>query len=320
MCPQVETFSNVVELQNHIHRHSTNKQGFLVLGEGSNTIFTEDFTLPILRNKITGIKVTQTSDAYRVRVGGGENWHKLVSFCVNNDIGGLENLALIPGTVGAAPIQNIGAYGVEVETLIHSVEFYDTRTQTLSSFNREQCRFGYRDSIFKQQPEHQRIITHVEFALPKSYSLEHSYGPLQSLTEPSLRAIFDAVIAIRRQKLPNPDELGNAGSFFKNPSISKAHFETLKQNYSNIPGYDVDGGKVKVPAAWLIDYLGFKGKQLGNIACHVNQPLVLVNMGGGTGQDLLALARSIKQAVKDEFDISLENEVRLMGRDGALTL
>lgn len=298
---------------------------FLVMGEGSNTVFVDDYNSAVLLNKIKGIECSEDNQAYYLCVGAGENWHRLVSFCITNNIGGFENLALIPGTVGAAPIQNIGAYGVEIEKFIEKVEFLDTRTGKLACFSHKECEFAYRDSVFKRQAINSRIITRVFFTLPKQYLLETSYGPLTSLhetAEPTAKDVYDTVIAVRQSKLPNPDDLGNAGSFFKNPVISKAHFDKISAAHagSNIPHFSVGQTQVKVPAAWLIDQLGFKGKRLGDIGCHVHQPLVLVNYGQGKGSDLLLLARDIRQSVQADFEITLENEVRLIGKGGLIVL
>lgn len=300
---------------------------FLVLGEGSNTVFVDDFLSTIVLNEIKDIDIQQDATHYYLRVGAGENWHELVCLCVQKGIGGFENLALIPGTVGAAPIQNIGAYGVEIARFVESVEYLDTADHTIKKLSGDECEFAYRGSIFKYQALNSRIITHVNFSLPKQYELVCHYGPLQdlkgnSLTDDSLSAkeVFDEVIRIRRQKLPDVKELGNAGSFFKNPEISKTHFLTLQSKYGNMPFYEVDPLHVKIPAAWLIDYLGFKGQREGDIACHKNQALVLVNLGNGNGENLLALARNIRDSVQAHFDIKLENEVRLIGASGLIEL
>jgi len=260
-----------------------------------------------------------------------------------NHIGGFENLALIPGTVGAAPIQNIGAYGVEIERFIDKVEYFDRQSQSIRILNREECEFAYRDSVFKRQSLNARVITRVFFKLPKTYALETSYGPLNALESNNNSGgvtaldVFNTVINVRRNKLPDPAKLGNAGSFFKNPVIKKTHYERIARQAlsvkkaqaaslqstgptSAMPYYKVSADEVKVPAAWLIDYLDFKGKRVGDIACHINQPLVLLNCGEGVGKDLLILAREIKSKVKAHFDIELENEVRLIGQHGLITL
>lgn len=300
-------------------------KSFLVMGEGSNTVFVDDYSSAILLNKIKGIECSEDHQAHYLCVGAGENWHQLVVFCMANNIGGFENLALIPGTVGASPIQNIGAYGVEIEKFIEKVEFLDTRTGELAYFTHNKCEFAYRDSVFKRQALNARIITRVFFTLPKQYLLETSYGPLAGLheiAEPTAKDVYETVIAVRQSKLPNPDELGNAGSFFKNPVISKEHFDKISATNAEsvIPHFEAGEAQVKVPAAWLIDQLGFKGKRYGDIGCHVNQPLVLVNYGQGKGSDLLRLARDIKQSVQAHFDITLENEVRLVGKGGLIVL
>lgn len=293
---------------------------FLVLGEGSNTVFVDDYKHTVLLNRIRGIELVERHDSFHLRVGAGENWHHLVHYCMANNIGGFENLALIPGTVGATPIQNIGAYGVEIERFIETVEFLNTHSMELESFDHPQCEFAYRDSVFKRQTNNHRIITHVNFVLPKTYTLETSYGPLQQLASGSAKDIYEHVIHIRQSKLPNVQELGNAGSFFKNPVIGQRQFDSLRKCYPTMPFYHAEHEQVKIPAAWLIDQLGFKGKQVGAIACYSKQALVLVNMGGGTGSELLSLSRQIKQQVQDHFDIELENEVRLIGYEGLVAL
>lgn len=321
-CRQVMTIDSVDSLISCVELMNSTPtiDEFLVLGEGSNTVFVEDYPYPVLLNKIKGIALSEDESHYYLVVGAGENWHKLVTYCVGKDIGGFENLALIPGTVGASPIQNIGAYGVEIEKFIEKVEFWDTATQSIQCLAKNKCEFGYRDSIFKRQLQNSRIITRVYFKLSKNNEQVATYGPLANLVSPTIKDIYDAVVDLRQSKLPDPQVLGNAGSFFKNPVISISHFNRLKSKYEDIVSYPVDQDKIKVPAAWLIDRLGFKGKRIGNIACHVQQPLVLVNLGQGQGIDLLALAREIRNSVKIEFDIELENEVRLIGKEGLVNL
>ena len=293
---------------------------YLVLGQGSNTIFVEDYPFYVILNEIKGVTIHEAECEYLLSVGAGENWHELVSLCMRKGIGGFENLALIPGTVGAAPIQNIGAYGIEIEQFIDKVEFYDTQTSSVKYLLRSQCEFAYRDSIFKRQIKNHRIITRVFFRLPKVYKTQTSYGPLAQLSNLSMQKIYDEVVAIRQSKLPDPNVLGNAGSFFKNPVIEGIHYKRLQTNYPDMPCYPINEMQVKIPAAWLIDRLGFKGMRVGNIACHQNQALVLVNMGDGLGSDLLHLARQIQHSVKNKFAITLENEVRLMGNKGPVQL
>ncbi len=294
-------------------------QPLLFLGEGSNTIFVEDFEGCVLLNKLKGVHVSEDDEFYHLSVASGENWHELVVFCIERGINGFENLALIPGTVGAAPIQNIGAYGVEIERFIHSVEFYEIESGRMAYFNRKECEFAYRESRFKREAG-KRIITSVNFVLPKQYQLVTSYGPLAELKEASAQSIFKKVIEIRQQKLPDPSKLGNAGSFFKNPTISMSHFLDLQSRYPDIPHFSAPEGMIKIPAAWLIDTLGFKGVKQGDVGCHQHQALVLVNHGNAKGKDLIYLARDIKQQVANHFNIELENEVRLIGRDNAIEL
>ncbi len=296
------------------------KTPFIFLGEGSNTVFVDDFDGIVVLNKLTGISVFEDEGFFHINVASGENWHQFVKYCLKNKMYGLENLALIPGTVGAAPMQNIGAYGVEVNQFIHSVEFVDIDSKRMGYFNNKECEFGYRDSIFKQDRPGRRIITSVNFAIPKDYQACINYAPLNQLTDPTPQAIFDAVINIRQQKLPDPKVQGNAGSFFKNPVIDLPHYIHIQSVYPDIPHYPAPDGKIKVPAAWLIDQLGFKGHHIGNIACHANQPLVLVNTGEGNGNDLLNLAKQIKRKVLATFNIALHNEVQLIGKSGPVTL
>jgi UDP-N-acetylmuramate dehydrogenase len=320
-CNDIKTANSVDSLITCVDELSDN--AYIVLGEGSNTVFVEDYPETVLINKIIGIEYFEQSDAHKLVVGAGENWHQLVTYCVQRSIGGFENLALIPGTVGAAPIQNIGAYGVEIERFIEKVEFYERSSRQIKYFTREECEFGYRESIFKRQAANERIITRVFFSLPKQYSFKISYGPLASLQNEqtlSAKKIFDKVIEVRRQKLPDPAVMGNAGSFFKNPVITHKHFVSLQGRYPDMPHYLLDDAQVKIPAAWLIDTLGFKGKRSGNIICHTKQPLVIANCGKGLGKDVIELARSIKSAVNDAFNIELENEVRLIGTQGAISI
>ena len=293
---------------------------FWLLGEGSNCIFVDDFNGTVAVNRLQGISIEETSDAWQLTVASGENWHSLVTTCLAKGIYGFENLALIPGTVGAAPIQNIGAYGREVAEFIDAVDVYDMAQQKRFRLCQAECDFGYRDSVFKRAEHQSWFIEQVVFQLPKQNVLATHYGELSRLQNPTPQSIYDAVIAIRQQKLPDPRQLGNAGSFFKNPVISRAHFEQIQQTFGDIPHYPVGDTQVKVPAAWLIDQSGFKGKALGGTACHQHQPLVLVNQGGATGSDLLGLARDIRDTISERFSIVLENEVRLIGKEGLLAL
>jgi UDP-N-acetylmuramate dehydrogenase len=303
---------------------STLPTPFWLLGEGSNCVFVEDFQGTVIHIKNKGITLREEPEHFVLSVSAGENWHQLVVWCLQNNIFGFENLALIPGTAGAAPIQNIGAYGIEVERFIRSVEYICLESGESSGetkqLSRSECQFAYRDSIFKNQLSGRVIITKVNFALPKKWQGVTHYGELASLDNPDANAIFEQVVKIRRAKLPDPQIMGNAGSFFKNPVIDKVSFTHLQQKWPNVPHYAAGPGKVKIAAAWLIDSLGFKGKSLGGIRCHPQQALVLTNTGEGTGAQLLALAREIKRAVKAEFGIELENEVQLIAGNGLIKL
>lgn len=293
---------------------------YYLLGEGSNSIFLEDFTGTIVLNKLKGIKLQENDTEFCLSVASGEGWHELVEYTLSIGVFGFENLALIPGTVGAAPIQNIGAYGVEIEKFIESVEYYDIDLNTFNTIDREECDFGYRDSIFKKQLFNKAVITQVNFTMPKNKAVEQSYAPLNQLVEPTPFDIFNKVIEVRTDKLPNPKVLGNAGSFFKNPVVSKKIVDDIKSRFDTVPYFQLSEESFKVPAAWLIDQLGFKGKMHLGVKCHERQPLVLVNNGNGSGEGLLMLAREIKQSVFDTFAIELENEVRLVGNSGLIVL
>lgn len=291
-----------------------------IIGGGSNCVFVEDFDGTIVKNDIRG-RIASVGDSHvNLEVGAGENWHQLVVWCLDNGIYGLENLALIPGTVGAAPIQNIGAYGVEIASFIDYVAFYDFETRQLQRLRKEDCQFGYRESIFKRQLDGKMIIVEVGLCLPRVWQGVSHYGELAAMTNPSAKDIFNKVVEIRQAKLPDPEKLGNAGSFFKNPVISIGHYQELQEQWPEIPHYPVSEEQVKVPAAWLIDQLGFKGKTRNGIRCHPTQSLVLTNLGMGKGEDLLGLAREIRDSVQHSFAIELENEVRLVGKGGLISL
>jgi UDP-N-acetylmuramate dehydrogenase len=316
-CIEVLAFTDVSQLTTVLRQCA---KPFLILGGGSNTLFIEDFEGSVLRNSIMGIEHSENGSAHFLRVGAGENWHNLVLTCCYNGWHGMENLALIPGTVGAAPIQNIGAYGVEVSRFIARVEAIDCDSGERIVLTKDECQFGYRDSIFKHALRGRAVITHVNFCLPKHASVVSHYAELSALLDPSPETILEEVLKIRQAKLPDPAVLGNAGSFFKNPVVSRAHYEHLKHSYPLLPCYTVDQTQVKIPAAWLIDRLGFKGKQQRGVGCHTSQPLVLVNHGSATGDAVLSFARSIIDAVAAEFAITLEVEVQLVGAKGVMTL
>lgn len=292
----------------------------VILGEGSNTVFTEDYYGVIWQNCLSGITFTEDSDFHYITAASGENWHQLVSKCVSLSIGGFENLALIPGTVGAAPIQNIGAYGVEISSFISEVEYFDFQDKTLKTINAYNCQFGYRDSIFKHELRDVAFITKVMFSLPKRYEFVTHYGELSELENPSIDSIYEAVIRVRKNKLPDPHQVGNAGSFFKNPVVPLEVFESIQIQFPDIPHYPISDKYIKIPAAWLIDTLGFKGTIEDGIQCHPQQALVLTNYNNGTGRSLLNFANIIKSAVKAQFGIVLEHEVQLLGQTERIVL
>lgn len=294
-------------------------QSTYILGGGSNTIFLEDFDGHILINDMRGICHHETEDHHRLSVSGGESWHDFVTKCTDMGWYGLENLALIPGSVGASPIQNIGAYGVEVCEFITEVEYIDLTTGTQHTLPNTECQFGYRDSVFKHSLADTVLITKVHFALPKQWVPVCTYGELRELEKPTARKIYDKVIEIRRSKLPDPSILGNAGSFYKNPVVSHTQFNSLKAKWPVIPGFQVANG-VKIPAAWLIDQCGFKGKSKGGVRCHPTQPLVLTNTGKATGSDVISLAQDIIGEVYSKFSVLLEPEVRLVGKEGIISI
>ncbi|HHL52673.1 MAG TPA: UDP-N-acetylmuramate dehydrogenase [Flammeovirgaceae bacterium] len=290
----------------------------LVLGGGSNILFTRDYPGLVLVNKLQGIEIVEEDEASAlVAAASGVVWQDLVDFALQHNLGGIENLSLIPGTVGAAPIQNIGAYGVELKETFERLEAIELASGKQRLFERADCRFGYRDSIFKHEVRDRYLITRVYLRLRKQPAVNTSYGAIeevlrqQGITYPTIHDVSRAVISIRRSKLPDPAIIGNAGSFFKNPVINKAAFERLKRAYPAMLGYEA-GQKVKIPAAWLIEQCGWKGKRQGQVGVHSKQPLVLVNFGGGSGKEIAELARDIQQSVADKFDIVLEPEPRII--------
>lgn len=286
----------------------------LIVGGGSNMLLVNDFPGLILHIALMGIQYDEGSG--RVRVQAGENWHGFVNACMNNGFHGLENLALIPGTVGAAPVQNIGAYGVELEQFLVSVQVYDSRNGEFCQLNRDDCEFAYRDSLFKHEAGQGLIITEVELQLSRAFQPNTSYQALQTAlesSEPTPQQLLDTVCAIRSSKLPDPAVLGNAGSFFKNPVISNDKYKKLLEEFPELPSYPVaEEGLVKVPAAWLLDALGWKGKQRGPAAVHRDHALVLVNSGAASGEDIYLLAQEMSTSVLTRFGIALQPEVRIL--------
>ena len=292
------------------------KMPWRVLGGGSNVILPQILQGATLLMNITDQEIVASNDdATLIAVGGGVNWHQLVAWTLDNNFPGLENLALIPGTVGAAPIQNIGAYGIEVGDYIQSVEAFDTKINAFVTLENKACQFGYRDSYFKQNP-HRFIVTKVVFRIPKKWQAKIHYADLAKQftgdSNPSPEEIFLAVCKIRTHKLPDPKVIGNAGSFFQNPIIPNEQYETLLRRFPNLVSYPDAPGKRKLAAGWLIDQAGFKGQRMGNVGVYENQALVLVNHGGGTAQDIVGLAKCIQDKVHAEFGVSLEIEPNIL--------
>ena len=310
--------TNVSELQSVLSLNSYPNK--LILGGGSNMLLTKDFNGLVIHVNIKGIEiVNQDSDFVYVKANAGENWHEFVTWCMNNNYGGLENLSLIPGNVGTAPIQNIGAYGVELKDVFYTCEAINIKTCQATKFTNSQCNFDYRNSIFKQEAKGQYIIINVTFKLTKqNHKLHINYGTIASeleqmqITNPSIQDISKAIISIRESKLPNPKLIGNSGSFFKNPIISKSLHESLLLNFEDIPSYPISEKEVKIPAGWLIEKAGFKGKRFGDCGVHKNQALVLVNYKNATGNEVLELSKLIQKTIKRLFNITIEAEVNII--------
>jgi len=291
-----------------------------ILGGGSNMLLTKDIDKTVVHIGLKGIElISESRDEVVLKVGAGENWHQFVLYCIERGYGGLENLSLIPGNVGTAPVQNIGAYGVELKDTFESCEAMRIQTLEVDTFTGTQCEFGYRNSVFKNKLKGEYIITSVNFRLSKNnHKLSTSYGAIQeeldkhNIKTPTIKNVSDAVISIRQQKLPDPRELGNSGSFFKNPVIEETEFKKLQKQFPEIPFYTLDENKIKIPAGWLIDQAGLKGFRKGDAAVHKNQALVLVNYGDATGQEILALSKEIQDKIYKKYGIRLEPEVNVI--------
>ncbi len=296
------------------------KEKHFILGGGSNLLLTKNFDGLVIKVEIKGKEIVHEDEsAISLRVGSGENWHAFVMHCVDQNFGGLENLSLIPGTVGAAPMQNIGAYGVEIKKNILSVEAVEISTGDVRNFSNADCNFGYRESIFKQEAKDKFLISSVTLKLTKKdHQFNISYGAIDETLKVlgtktlSLKTISDAVIYIRSNKLPDPSRIGNAGSFFKNPSIPADLMDFIKKDFPSLPSYPSTNGLVKIPAGWLIEQCGWKGKTFDNIGVHQHQALVLVNYGGGEGEKIWELAMNIQASVKEKFNITLQPEVNVI--------
>lgn len=297
----------------------TEKDLFLLSG-GSNMLLTRDIEKLVVLINIKGISIDrENKNTVHLTVNSGENWHEFVLWCISQDYGGLENLSLIPGNVGTCPIQNIGAYGVEVKDTITKVEAIEIETSKLITFSNAECQFGYRNSIFKNEAKGKYIITSVSFELTKTnHQLNTSYGAIEvalqekNITNPTIKDVSDTVISIRKSKLPDPNEIGNSGSFFKNPVITTEQFLQLQKEYPVIPSYKISEATTKVPAGWLVEQCGFKGKRFGDAGVHEKQALVLVNYANASGLEIYNLAKSIQQTVFNKFKIDLEIEVNII--------
>ena len=311
------SFSSVNELKELISE--VKDKTLMILGGGSNVLFQRDFNGVILRNEIKGIELIEESDKNVIlKVGAGVVWHDFVLHSIKKNWAGIENLSLIPGSVGASPMQNIGAYGVEIKDVFESLEAIEIETGKLHTFSHEECQFGYRESVFKKQLKNKYVITSVTYKLSKSEKLNTSYGAIEeelkmrNITQPTIKDVSDAVISIRQSKLPDPKKIGNAGSFFKNPIIPTSQYIELQKRYEKIPSYKVDKENVKVPAGWLIDQSGWKGKTFGDFGVHKHQALVLVNYKNATGKQIYQLSEDIIQDVFNRYTIKLEREVNII--------
>lgn len=309
---------SVESLKEALNWANDQNEKVLILGGGSNILFTTDFEGLVIKIEIKGINLIEEDDDYfLVEVGAGENWHEFVKYALHQNWAGLENLSLIPGTVGASPMQNIGAYGVEIQEVFESLKALDRKSLKVQTFSKQECKFGYRESVFKHEYKDQFVICSVLFKLKKKPELNVEYGAIREvlkekgITQPTIQGISEAVIAIRSSKLPDPKEIGNAGSFFKNPTIGHDQFLELKSAYPEIPGYSTKEG-VKVPAGWLIEKAGWKGKRFGEVGVHSKQALVLVNYGNGQGEEIVKLSNQIRRSVKEMFRINLHPEVNFI--------
>lgn len=309
---------NIAELKTTLEQHPTEKK--FILGGGSNMLLTQDVDALVIHINLKGKKIIkEDEDFVWIEGQAGENWHEFVLWNIEQNFGGLENMSLIPGNVGTTPVQNIGAYGTEIKDTFVSCDAMNIKTQKMRTFTNAECRFGYRESIFKNEIKDQFIITSVVFKLTKrNHKINTSYGDIlaelekNNIATPGLKDVSNAVITIRQSKLPDPKELGNSGSFFKNPIILKSDFEKIHQKFPDMKYYEISETEVKVPAGWLIEQAGFKGKRFGNAGIHKNQALVLVNYGNASGQEILAVSKDIQKTVFDIFGIPIEVEVNVI--------
>ncbi len=294
-------------------------ENIFVLGGGSNVLFTNNFDGIIIKNELRGIQLfSEDENHFYVKAAAGESWHQLVMYCIANNYAGVENLSLIPGNVGASPMQNIGAYGRELKDVFYELEAYDIKEKSVVTFTKEECGFGYRESVFKHKYKGRFIILNVTFQLDKKPVFHTEYGAIQqelermNVSQLSIAAISEAVINIRKSKLPDPTLIGNAGSFFKNPTIDNEQFFALKNTYQSIVGFAANTGKTKLAAGWLIEQCGWKGYRKGDAGCYDKQALVLVNYGNATGNEIYQLSQQIIESVQQKFDVLLEREVNIV--------
>jgi len=309
-------FSNLAQLQETL---GFKEPQTLILGGGSNILFTKNVDGIVLKNEINGIeKINEDNEHVYIKAGAGENWHRFVLYCLEHNYAGVENLALIPGNVGASPMQNIGAYGVEIKDVFHTLEAFHMDEMKAVEFSKTDCAFGYRESVFKNRYKNKFIITSVTYKLAKKPVFNTSYGAIETelekmkVTVLNIQSIAQAVINIRSSKLPDPKIIGNAGSFFKNPEIGNDQFEKLKNEFPSIVGYKLDNGNIKLAAGWLIEQCGWKGYRKGDAGCHEKQALVLVNYGNAKGSEIYDLSSEILQSVYDKFSVRLEREVNIV--------
>jgi UDP-N-acetylmuramate dehydrogenase len=308
----------VAELKTILQQHREDKK--FVLGGGSNMLLTKDIDALVIHIDLKGKKILKEDDDFVwVESQAGENWHEFVLWTINQNLGGLENMSLIPGNVGTTPVQNIGAYGTEIKDTFVSCDAMNIATLQMKTFHKDECEFGYRESVFKNKVKDQYIITSVVFKLTKrNHKINISYGDIAAelskhqITTPQLKDVSNAVIAIRQSKLPDPKELGNSGSFFKNPILLKSDFEKIHAKFPEMKFYEVSDTEVKVPAGWLIEQAGFKGKRFGDAGIHKNQALVLVNYGNATGQEILNVSKEIQKTIYHTFGIHIEAEVNVI--------
>jgi len=313
------TFQTIDELRELLEHRTVRVNKRLLLGGGSNMLFTRNFDGIVLKNELKGIeKISEDEHDYYIKSPAGEVWHELVMQCIAGNYAGIENLALIPGCVGASPMQNIGAYGVEIKDVFHSLEAINVADGSMRVFSVSECKFGYRESVFKREEKDQWVIASVTFRLNKRAVLHTSYGAIEEeldkmhLDNVTIKDVAKAVIAIRSSKLPDPKKTGNAGSFFKNPVVPIDVYRSIQEHHNNAPCFPIDENHVKVPAGWLIERAGWKGKNLGNYGVHDKQALVLVNYGGATGSQIYDLSTSIIADIKQKFGIELEREVNII--------